>query len=183
MKKSVCKIFWPKYGTGFFCNLEINEDKIPVLITNYHIIDDEFVEKNNKLKFQLGNDKILRIINLNKNKKLYSSTIKEYDIMIIKIDKGDRIDNIEYLEIDETFLDDDLELDYGDNSIYILHYPCGDEIKVSYGRGFIKNEKNDFEIFINVKLIQALLAHRYLIYQQIKLLEYIKLMRKVYVII
>ena len=65
--------------------------------------------------------------------------------MIIKVDKGDRIDNIEYLEIDETLLKDDLELDYENNSIYILHYPCGDEIKVSYGRGFIKNEKYDFE--------------------------------------
>ena len=123
MKKSVYKIFGPKYGTGFFCNLEKNEDKIPVLITNYHIIDDEFVEKNNKLKIQLGNDKIPRIINLNKNKKLYSSTRKEYDIMIIEMDKGDLIDNIEYLEIDETLLKDDLELDYEDNSIYILHYP------------------------------------------------------------
>ena len=64
MKKSECKILGPKYGTGFFCKLEINKEKIPVLITNYHIIDDKFMEKNDKLKIQIGNDKIPRIINL-----------------------------------------------------------------------------------------------------------------------
>ena len=44
MENSVCKITTNKLGTGFFCNIELNQKIIPVLITNYHIINDEFLE-------------------------------------------------------------------------------------------------------------------------------------------
>ena len=64
MKKSVCKILEPKYATGFFCNIEINNKNTPVLITNYHVIDDAFIESGKKIKVQLGNDKNPKIINL-----------------------------------------------------------------------------------------------------------------------
>ena len=89
MKRSVCKILEPKYATGFFCNIEINNKNTPVLITNYHVIDDTFLEKGKKIKVQLGNDKNPKIINLNKDKRIFSNTNKEYDIMIIKLDQKD----------------------------------------------------------------------------------------------
>ena len=151
MKKSVCKILGPKYGTGFFCQLEINKNKIPVLITNYHVINDTFIENNNKLKVQLGNDKIPKIINLNKNKKIYSSTNSEYDVMIIRLDKGVEIEDIQFLEIDDSLLKHDSEFAYEEDSIYILHYPFGNEIRVSFGRGLIKDKKNEFDMIHKCK--------------------------------
>ena len=151
MKKSVCKILEPKYGTGFFCKLEINSYKIPVLITNYHIIDDEFIESGKKTKVQLGNDKNPKIIYLNKDKRIYSNTNKEYDIMIIKLDKKDEIDDIQFLEIDDSLLNHNSQFAYEDKSIYILHYPFGSEIRVSYGRGFTKEKKNNFDMIHKCK--------------------------------
>jgi hypothetical protein len=50
MKKSVWKIFGQNIGNGFFYRLEIKNNKIPVLITNFHVIDDKFVESNQKIK-------------------------------------------------------------------------------------------------------------------------------------
>ena len=145
MNKSVCKIFGKeKNGTGFFCQLDINNEKIPVLITNYHIIDDKFIESSNKIKYKKVNDKISKIINLNKNKKVYSSSNEEYDIMIIKLDKGDEIEDIQYLEIDDSLLFDKSEREYDNRSLYILHFPFGEEIRVSYGRGSTK--ENDYDI-------------------------------------
>ena len=80
MNRSICKILGEeKNGTGFFCKLDIDNEKIPVLITNFHIIDDKLIESGSKIKFQKVNDKIPRIINLNKNKKIYSSSNEKYD--------------------------------------------------------------------------------------------------------
>ena len=145
MNKSICKILGKeKNGTGFFCQLDINNEKIPVLITNFHIIDNKFIDSSNKIKFQKVNDKVPKIINLNKNKKIYSSSNEEYDIMIIKLDKEDEIEDIQYLEIDDSLLLDKSERVYEDKSLYILHFPFGDELRVSYGKGSTK--ENDFNI-------------------------------------
>ena len=89
MKKSICKINGQKVGTGFFCKIEIDKEKIPVLITNFHIIDDEFVESNKSVKIQLYNDRMPKMIYLDQNKILYSCDREKYDIMIIKIDEKD----------------------------------------------------------------------------------------------
>ena len=151
MKKSVCKIMGPKYGTGFFCKFKINNNNIQVLITNHHVIDDTLIESGDKIKVQLGNDKNPRIINLNKNKRIYSSTNREYDIMIIKLDQKDEIDDVQFLEIDNSLLKHNSELAYEDRSIYILHYPLGSEIRVSYGRGFIKDKDNNFDMIHKCK--------------------------------
>ena len=151
MKRSVCKILEPKYATGFFCNIEINNKNTPVLITNYHVIDDTFLEKGKKIKVQLGNDKNPKIINLNKDKRIFSNTNKEYDIMIIKLDQKDEINGIKFLEIDDSLLNHNSELAYEDKSIYILHYPFGNEVKVSCGRGFTKYKHNNFDMIHKCK--------------------------------
>jgi len=152
MKKSVCKILGPKYGTGFFCKLKINNNNnILVLITNYHVIDDTLIESRDEINVQLGNDKNPRIIRINKNKRIYSSTNTEYDIMIIKLDKDDEINDIQFLEIDDSLLNHNSELAYEDKSIYIIHYPFGNEIKVSFGRGFIKEKENNFNMIHKCK--------------------------------
>ena len=142
MENSVCRIVSDKNGTGFFCKIELNGKAIPVLITNYHIINDEFFDKEKMIKIYFRKDCIP--IKLNKYRKIYSSNKDIYDIMIMKIDEEkDKIKNINYLEFDDCLLNLNSELAYEDTSIYILHFPSGNEIKVSYGYGIKNKDENN----------------------------------------
>ena len=64
----ICKINGKegKIGTGFFCEIEYENELVPVLITNYHVIDDKFVEPKNSLKVYINEE--YQFIKLNKNK-------------------------------------------------------------------------------------------------------------------
>ena len=86
MKNSVCKIKGKKIGTGFFCKILYNNELIPVLMTNYHVIDDNFIETNTKLNVYINQK--LKVLNINKNSKIYSS--QRYDLMIIKLNKDNK---------------------------------------------------------------------------------------------
>ena len=48
--KCICKINGSKIGTGFFCKIKYENALIPVLITNYHVIDDNFIESKDNIK-------------------------------------------------------------------------------------------------------------------------------------
>ena len=104
MEKSVCKITSDKCGTGFFCKIELNKVKISVLITNYHIINDKMIENERDVKIKLGNEPILKVIKLNKRRRIYSSNNEKLDIMILRIYEKDELKNINYLEIDDYLL-------------------------------------------------------------------------------
>ena len=149
MKKSICKIFGENIGTGFFCKIIYKNKKISVLITNYHIINDKFLEKNKAIKISLNNEKIVDIININKNNKIYSSPINKYDIMIIKIEKEKDIYN--YLELDEQLFNNNSEKLYEDKSIYVLHYPNNDITSVSFGYGLKKLDQYYIKHFCNTE--------------------------------
>ena len=68
--KCFCKIIGNLYGTGFFCKITYEDKLIPVLITNYHVIDDNYIRKNENLKIYINDD--YKVIKL-KNRKIYSS--------------------------------------------------------------------------------------------------------------
>ena len=136
----ICKIDGSKAGTGFFCKIERGDELIPVLITNYHVIDDNFLEQNKYLKFYI-NDKS-HIIDLNSESKIYSSPDNQYDMMIIRIKEGLVND---YLEIDKNIFEDDSEKYYENESIYILHYANEGEAKVSFGKGLKKLDNYDIK--------------------------------------
>ena len=125
-----------KIGTGFFCKIPYENNMILVLITNYHIINDDFLERNDNIKVLINNDKKEIIIKLDKNKKIYSSGKNEYDIIMIKINNEDNVDN--YLELDDNLFLKDSENKYESDYIYILHYPEISKISVSYGNIFLK---------------------------------------------
>ena len=120
LENYICKIYSDIIGTGFFCKIECNNKKIPVLITNYHVINDKFLEDNKYLKVYIKNN--YHIININKDSKIYSSIRDKYDIMIIKINKDNK-DIRNYLEIDSNIYKEDSLLTYQNEDIYILHYP------------------------------------------------------------
>ena len=136
----ICKIDGNKAGTGFFCKIKRGEELIPVLITNYHVIDDNYMKKNKYLKFYI-NDKS-HIIDLNSESKIYSSSNNEYDMMIIRLKEG-QVNN--YLDIDENIFEDNSENYYENDSIYILHYANAEEAKVSFGKGIKKVDNYDIK--------------------------------------
>ena len=81
-EKCFCKIIGNLFGTGFFCKITYEDQLIPVLITNYHVIDDNYIQENDKLKIYSNDD--YKMIKL-KDRKIYSSDENKYDIMIIKL--------------------------------------------------------------------------------------------------
>ena len=115
---------------------------MPVLITNYHIIDDNFLENKKLLKLSIDDN--LKVLNINGNSKIYSSPRNKYDIMIIKLSKQDLDEFKNYLELESSLFNKDSEKLFQDEPIYILHYPNNDEISVSYGVGIEKI--NEFDI-------------------------------------
>ena len=134
----ICKIIGAKKnGTGFFSKIEYEGNLVPVLITNYHVIDDDYMEKNDRLKYYINKESY--VIDINKDSKLYSSSDYKYDIMIIRLKEGQAKD---YLEIDNNIFKDNAENNYGYEDIYILHYPDAKEAKISFGNGLEK--ENDY---------------------------------------
>ena len=133
----ICRINGKTKGTGFFCKVKVGGELIPVLITNYHVVNDDFMKQNQKLTFYIKND--LHSIDIKYNK-IYSSIRDKYDMMIIRLKEGE-VDN--YLEIDDNIFDNSVD-DYENESIYILHHPNAEGAKVSFGKGI--EEVNDYDI-------------------------------------
>ena len=128
MEKCVSQIYTNENkGTGFICKIS---DNLYVLITNNHILNEEDIEENKIIDISINNKS--RKIKMDKNRKKYTN--EEIDITIIEIRQNE--DEIyEYLEIDEEDIkekEDNLELEYRNKSIYMIHYPRG-ELSLSCG--------------------------------------------------
>ena len=141
LKNSICKIENKNgNGTGFFCYIPYKKEKLKVLITNNHIINEEIIKENDKIQVSINDNKKYKIIEL-KNKKIYTN--KNYDITIIEI----KSENIDYfLELDEEILNQDI-ISINNKSVYILQYPNsleGQKAAVSYG--IIKGIKDEYNI-------------------------------------
>ena len=136
MKKNICKIIRDdgSKGTGFFCKIPfINNNKLSVLLTNNHVIND--LNKNITIYYD---DKYIDII-LEDRKKY---TNKEYDITIIEIKEKDKIED--FLEIDEEIMKEGAIKSYIKESVYVLQYK--EEKSVSYGilKNIMEDKNYDF---------------------------------------
>ena len=58
----ICRINGNEAGTGFFCKIEIEGKLTPVLITNYHVVNDDFLNQKKKLTFYIKNTKHSTIV-------------------------------------------------------------------------------------------------------------------------
>ena len=143
MKYSVCRICTQKTkGTGFFVKIPYKSKKLPVLMTNNHVINKIAIDNNIKITLQLNNGKVLKNLIIDNNRLTF--TDKKLDVTIIEIKEN--IDNLEnnYLELDEYTNDYKLEPNilenlYNGESIYLMGYPeikgnKGLNIFVSYGK-------------------------------------------------
>ena len=136
MDNCICKIIKPdaKKGTGFFCKIKLEcfPEPIPFLVTNYHVINRNDFLINDIICITYNDDKELRKIKIDNNRKIYTNKI--LDITFIELKKDDKISN--FLEIDENIIkeeEDIIEIKHKKDSIYTLHYPRGDNVEVSYG--------------------------------------------------
>ena len=107
MKTSICQVYGELTGTGFFCKIPYEGKRIPVLMTNYHIISDDFLKNNKSFKISINNEEKYDTININENSKIYSSIRDKYDIMIIKL--KDEKNKYNYLDLDDHLFDEDSE--------------------------------------------------------------------------
>ena len=133
LEKCICKIKTKGgVGTGFFCIIPLGTNEtIKVLMTNYHVLNEEDLEKNIKdNKLCLFNDEgIFLVIDL--SLKRIIDFYKDYDLTLIELKEEDRID--EYLELDNNLFNDNVDIIYEDKSIYILQHPNGKNACVAYG--------------------------------------------------
>ena len=87
LELSVCKIYINENerGTGFLCKIPFPDEfkLLPVLITNNHVINEEYFQKNKIIKISFDDDKINKLLEIVPERKFYSN--KTYDISIIEI--------------------------------------------------------------------------------------------------
>ena len=139
MKSSICKIINKNIGTGFFCNINLDDKKVHCLLTNYHILDEEYVKKNKTIKISMNDNSINKEIPINENDILYFSKSYKYDIIIIKINIEENY--INYLELDDNLFNKNFEKAFSEQMIYILHYPNESKSSVSFDFGAVYIEK------------------------------------------
>ena len=126
-EKSIYKIYkinekYKNYGICIFCKIKIGTKLIPLLLTSYQVIDEEYVINNNGINIEINNE-LQKIEFFNKTNKYIN---KEYDLSFIQIKEKEEY-KINYLELDNTLYEKDSETLYDKESIYILHF-INDEI-------------------------------------------------------
>ena len=108
MNYSICEIK-NKKEIGLFCYIKYNHNKIPVIIINNYINNEEYL---NIINIILNNkDEIIEIDDI-----IYKDKIN--NISIIKIKKKNI--NIKYIEIDDKLYGKESDVYYENESIYIL---------------------------------------------------------------
>ena len=138
MKNCVCKIKIGKINaTGFFCKVPFIN--MIFLMTNFHVINEEYTKKNKEIHILLNDEKEAKRIDLTIKREKYFN--EAYDIALIELKEKDKIKD--YLELDDNIFKDDEQLYFEQKSIYILHYLYGNDICVSYG---LLNRINKYDI-------------------------------------
>ena len=125
----------------FFCKISYKNKKIPVIIINKYLIDLEFTNSifisiNNRPKeIKFGRT---RFIN------------KDLSLYIIEI-VDNKIENVNFLDIDNKIYEEETEMFYNKESIYIIQINNKKEKVVSYG---ILNNLHKNQIFYSCNLSQ-----------------------------
>ena len=106
----------------FFCNIKYQNKKIPVLIINKCIYNEDMHLYDN---ITINKEKIELDHFIYKN--------KDDNISIINIKNNNNNKNINYIEIDDKLYEKDSEMYYNKESIYTMQYNSTKDILVSYG--------------------------------------------------
>ena len=129
MTKCICKIHLKnEYGMGFFSLIPYNKKFYPILVTNYHIIDEKYIKENNSIQISINDEEETKVLSLNSDRLLLLK--KEFDTTIIEILSKDGIKD--YLELDDYLFEESLINTYKGKTIYNLQYK--DRAYVSHGK-------------------------------------------------
>ena len=116
---------------GLFGQLKYENKDIYILIINNYIKDEDY---KGKINIEINNEKkLIELDNI-----IYKNI--DDNISIIKLKEKDN--NIKYIEIDNKLLENESEINFDNESIYIIQYNNKDNILISYGviKGIINNE-------------------------------------------
>ena len=117
LKKSVLEI---KYNnqltTGFLCKIPFENKILNTLVMNYQMINEKFIKENKLLKISFNDNKEIKDIKLDLERKKYLNKI--LDIAIIEIKPEDNINENDVLELDDNLLKEDSEIFYKYESIH-----------------------------------------------------------------
>ena len=133
--KKICKInCGGGTGTGFFCNINIEQWKcvlkFRVLMTNWHVLKEDDIKPGKKIYFSTNSGENKYEIEIDEQRETYTS--KKYDVTIIEIKEEENIKFDSFFEIDDNIYKPDYN--FKDKSIYLLHYPKGNEPSFSQGK-------------------------------------------------
>ena len=143
INNSFCKINLKngKFQFGIFCYIKYENKNIPLLLTQYDVINEKYLSNNNNINV-FFKDKI-KTIEFGDAKYLN----KKYNIALIEI-KEEKDDKISYLEFDDCLCSKNYEICLLRNSIYIIQYYY--KILISYGRILnINNSDIAYSSYIN----------------------------------
>jgi len=98
-------------------------------MTNYHVLDKNYYESNNKINLLINDEKEIKTIDLRIKRNTYFN--QENDITLIELNENDNINN--YLELDDNLFRHNNNPLYESKSLYVLQYPLGRNAAVSYG--------------------------------------------------
>ena len=122
-------------GTGFFCQIELNNKKMKCLFTNNHVLNISNIEIGSKIKFLHQN----RIKTIEIIKKRFVCTNKKLDYTCIEIFDDENFDN--YFIIDPHINCNNPDEEYKDDKITILQCPGNEDVSIAEWR-ILEIQKN-----------------------------------------
>lgn len=169
MKYSICRIINNdgQKGTGFFCRIPYNDNLIPFLITNNHVLNQNKISNGKRVEITINDGKKTIYFDIDDSRIKFTN--KDLDVTFIEIKPNK--DNIDYiLDIDEE-INTNLRNLYNNKSIYIMHYPKGNNVHVSYG---LSNKREGYNFFHLCSTEEGSSGSPILSLDSLGLLQYIK---------
>ena len=115
-----------KSSICFFTHIKFRNETIPVMISNSRIFNENFLANNNKITIRINN--LQKSIEFGDTKYIN----KNYDLSIIEINE-EKSDKIYYLELDEKIYEEEPELYYDKETIFIINKNKENDNLVSFG--------------------------------------------------
>ena len=137
---ATCKLVTGQ-GTGFFCELQLQNYTMKVLLTCNHVLTENLIKNNSTIIFKHQDT----IKNLKINAKRFVCTNEELDYTCIQILNEDKLSD--YFEIDTNIKKNPNEIYY--NELFAI-YQCPEGNDVSLSEGKIEEFKSNGIIWHNI---------------------------------
>ena len=123
--------FLGNIGTGFFMKIKIKSIYLPSLLTNFHVIKKEHVDKKETIYIFFGEkEREKKIpIKLDNNKRFIKAFDKELDVTVIEILKSDKISSDKFLNYDLNYKSERGYDEYLNKNFCLAGYPSLNMLK------------------------------------------------------